>query len=334
MSTISEIELYFPEKVLTNEDFFEIFPEERESKTWPKLGINQRHIIDDDEVPSDMGLKAAEKLLEKNPNLKEEIDFILFTSPERDYYTPITAGVLQDKLGLKNRLGCMDVHQGCSSFIYLVSHADGLIKIGAASKVLIIAVSTLSKKFHEQDKANRFIFGDGACAFIVEKDDTSRFHSYYFGNDGAKKDKIIIKDGEHRNPLNEKSFEPFTNDYGEEQYPAHFYQDGAGVFRFTLDRVPKMIGEILEENSLTKDDIDLYLLHQPNAFIVKALARIAKLPQEKVILDVEDYGNTVSVTIPILIHNLYKDNKIQKGQKILIAAFGTGLSWNGCIWEV
>ena len=334
MSTITKVALHFPEKTFTTEDFFILFPEERESKTWSKLGISKRHIVEKDAVPSDLGFQAAENLLRKHPELKEEIDFILFTSPERDYYTPITAGVLQDRLGLKNELGCMDVHQGCSSFIYLVSHADGLIKIGAASKVLVIAVSTLSTKFHEQDKANRFIFGDGACAFIVEESEDSNFHSYYFGNDGAKKDKIIIRDGEHRNPLNEESFKPFTNDYGEEQYPGHFYQDGAGVFRFTLDRIPKMIDGILEKNNLQKDDIDLYLLHQPNAFIVKTLTRIAKLPEEKVILDVKNYGNTVSVTIPILIHNLYKNNKIQKGQKILIAAFGTGLSWNGCIWEL
>lgn len=334
MSTIEKVALYFPEKTFTNEDFFKLFPEERESKTWPKLGVSKRHIIGENEVASDMGLKAAQKLLKENPELVEQIDFILFTSPERDYYTPTTAGVLQHRLGLKNKMGCMDVHQGCSSFIYLVSHADGLIRIGAASKVLVIAVSSLTKKFHKADKANRFIFGDAACAFIVEKSENSNFHSYYFGNDGAKKDKIIIRDGEHRNPINDQSFVSMKNAFGEEQFPGHFYQDGAGVFRFTLDRIPKMIDEVLENNDLTKDDIDLYLLHQPNGFIVKTLARIAKLPEEKVILDVENYGNTVSVTIPILIHNLYKNNKLKKGQKILIAAFGTGLSWNSCIWSV
>jgi 3-oxoacyl-[acyl-carrier-protein] synthase-3 len=198
---------------------------------------------------------------------------------------------------------------------------------------LVIAVSSLTKKFHENDKANRFIFGDAAGAFIVEKSDDQRFHSYYFGNDGAKKDKIIIKDGEHRNPINEDSFTPFLNDSGEEQTPAYFYQDGAGVFRFTLDRIPKMIDSILTKNKLEKEDIDLYLLHQPNAFIVRSLTKIARLPSEKVVIDVEDYGNTVSVTIPILIHNLKKKNKLKEGMKIFIGAFGTGLSWNGCIWE-
>lgn len=333
MSKISETAIYLPEKTFTTEDFFNVFPDERDSKTWGKLGITTRHIIGEDEIPSDMGFKAAEMLLNENPNLKNEIDFILFTSPERDYYTPVTSGVLQDRLGLKNDLGCMDVHQGCSSFIYLLSHADGLIKIGAAQKVLIIAVSSLTKMFHPDDKANRFIFGDAAGAFIVEKSDEQHFHSYYFGNDGAKKDKIIIKDGEHRNPINENSYKPFINNYGEEQYPAHFYQDGAGVFRFTLDRIPKMIDFILTQNNLGKDDIDLYLLHQPNAFIIKSLTKIARLPSEKVVIDVEDYGNTVSVTIPILIHNLKKKKQLKKGMKIFIGAFGTGLSWNGCIWE-
>lgn len=333
MSTVNKVALYFPEKVFTNSDFFEIFPEEANSKTWDRLGIEKRHIIGTDEVPSDMGLKAAKKLLAKFPEIQNKIDFILFTSPERDYYTPVTAGVLQDKLGLGNEVGCMDVHQGCSSFLYLVSHADGLIKIGAASHVLVIAVSPLTKKVHEQDKANRFIFGDGACAFVVEKSVDAHFHSYYFGNDGARKDKIIIRDGEHRNPLNDQSYTPFVNDYGEEQTPACFYQDGAGVFRFTLDRIPKMIHQLLAKNNLQADDIDLYLLHQPNAFIVKSLARIAGLPKDKVVIDVADYGNTVSVTIPTLIHNLLEKKEIKPGMKILIAAFGTGLSWNGCIWE-
>lgn len=333
MSKISESAIYLPKETFTNEDFFTLFPEERESKTWGKLGIKTRHIIGKDEIPSDMGFKAAEKLLQAHPHLRDEIDFILFTSPERDYYTPVTSGVLQDRLGIGNKCGCMDVHQGCSSFIYLISHADGLINIGAAKKVLIIAVSSLTKKFHKNDKANRFIFGDAACAFILEKSDEQRFHSYYFGNDGAKKDKIIILDGEHKNPLNKDSFTPFINQVGEEQTPAYFYQDGAGVFRFTLDRIPKMINYILDQNKLTRDDIDLYLLHQPNAFIVKSLTKIAKLPSEKVVIDVEDYGNTVSVTIAILIHNLQKNNKIKKGMKIFICAFGTGLSWNGCVWE-
>lgn len=333
MSKISEIALFFPEKRFTNEDFFQKFPEERESKTWKRLGIENRHLLDENTVPSDIGLEAAKKLLNSHPQLKEEIDFILFTSPKRDYYTPVTSGIMQDQLGLKNDCGCMDVHQGCSSFIYLLSHADGLIQINAAKKVLIIAVSTLTREIHETDKANRFIFGDAACAMIVEKSDEQQFHSYYFGNDGSKKDKIIIKDGEYRNPINEASYQEFVNDYGEKQIPAFFYQDGAGVFRFTLDRIPKMIRSILEKNQLEKDDIDLYLLHQPNEFIVKSLAKIADLPMEKVVIDVKEYGNTVSVSIPILIHNLQKQNKIKKGMKILIAGFGTGLSWNGCIWE-
>jgi 3-oxoacyl-[acyl-carrier-protein] synthase-3 len=215
----------------------------------------------------------------------------------------------------------------------MVSHADGLIQIGAASNVLVIAISILTREIHENDKPNRFIFGDGACAFIVEKSEKARFHSYYFGNDGANRNKIIVLDGESRNPISKDSFTPFTNSYGEEQIPACFYQHGAGVFRFTLDRVPKMIKHILEQNQLTPDDIDLYLLHQPNEFIVENLAKIAGLPKEKVVIDVADYGNTVSVTIPTLVHNLIKKNQLKPGMKILVAAFGTGLSWNGCIWE-
>lgn len=333
MSKISEISLCFPEKTFTNEDFFNAFPDERDSKTWKRLGIEKRHVLDEGTVPSDLGLEAAKQLISEQPSLKDEIDFILFTSPKRDYYTPVTSGIMQDVLGIKNECGCMDVHQGCSSFIYLLSHADGLIQINAARKVLIIAVSTLTREIHEKDKANRFIFGDAACAMIVEKSNEQKIHSYFFGNDGSKKDKIIIKDGEYRNPLNNDSYTEFINDFGEKQIPAFFYQDGAGVFRFTLDRIPKMINSILDKNQLKKEDIDLYLLHQPNEFIVKSLSKIAALPAEKVVIDVKDYGNTVSVSIPIMIHNLQKQNKIKKGMKILIAGFGTGLSWNGCIWE-
>ncbi len=333
MTKISEIALHFPPKIFSNEDFFTLFPEERDSKTWPKLGIKTRHILDDKTVSSDLGLKAAEKLLESNPNLKAEIDYILFKSPDRDYYTPVTAGVLQAKLGLKTDLGAMDVHQGCSGFVYLLSLADGLIHVNAASKILVVVVSPLSRTVSPTDKANRFLFGDGAAAFIIEHSNEQKLHSYYFGNDGSKRDKIIVKDGGLRNPINEHSYMPFKNSFGEMQTPAYFYQDGAGVFRFTLDRIPKMINSILEKNNYSKDDIDLYLLHQPNEFIVKTLARIAKLPEDKVIIDVANYGNTVSLTIPILIHNLRKKKKINPGMKILIAAFGTGLSWNGCIWE-
>lgn len=240
---------------------------------------------------------------------------------------------MQDRLGLSDQCGCIDVQQGCSGFPFFLSHALGLLQIKAATKVLIITVSALTRQIHKEDKANRFIFGDAATAVIVENSSTSKFHSFYFGNDGAKKDRIMIQDGGYRNPLNEDSFKPFENAFGEQQYPGHLYQDGAGVFRFTLDRVPKMINSILRDNKLNKDDIDLYLLHQPNTFMVKSLSRIAKLPEDKVVLDVSDYGNTVGCSIPILIHNLYKKDKLVPGMKILIAAFGTGLSWSGCMWE-
>lgn len=333
MTKISEIALHFPSRTFSNDDFFTLFPEEKESKTWIKLGIKNRHLLNENEVSSDLGLKAAELLLERNPALRNEIDYILFKSPERDYYTPVTASVMQAKLGLKTELGAMDVHQGCSGFVYLLSLADGLISVSVASKILIIVVSPLSRKVAKDDKANRFLFGDGAAAFIVEKSDKEKIHSYYFGNDGSKLDKIIVKDGGARNPINSESFSPEINAFGDNQIPAYFYQDGAGVFRFTLDRIPKMIDAILEKNNYSKEDIDLYLLHQPNEFIIKSLIKIIKLPEEKVIIDLADYGNTVSLTIPILIHNLRKKNKIKPGMKILIAAFGTGLSWNGCIWE-
>ncbi len=333
MSKIAEVSLYFPEKVMNNEDFFKIFPEERKNNTWSKLGVDKRHIIGDEERSMDMGLKAAQNLLQTHPNLIEEIDYILFCSPERDYYNPATSGVLQAKLNLRTDIGCVDVLQGCSSYIYLLAVADGLITINAASKVLIVVISSLTKMIDKDDKSNRFIFGDGAAAYIIEKSDSEKIHSYRFGNDGDKKDKIITQDGFFRNPINENSFLPFINDFGEKQIPGKFYQQGAGVFRFVLDRIPKMITSILEENNWSKDDIDLYLFHQPNGFILKNLTKIAKLPAEKVVIDVADYGNTVGVTIPILINNLKKQNKIKPGMKILIAAFGTGLSWNGCIWE-
>ena len=333
MPSIEKVALHFPDKTFTNEDFFKIFEGERDNKTWEKLGIENRHIIGDDEIASDLGFKAAEKLLDQYPDLKEKIDFVIFCAGELDHYTPTTAGILQARLGLTNKCGCIDVQQGCSGFTFFLTHALGLISIKAASNVLVIVASALTRQVHKDDKANRFIFGDAATAFVVEDAPGSKFHSFRFGNDGAKKDRIIIQDGAYRNPIRKDSYSSFTNTFGEEQIPAYFYQNGAGVFRFTLDRVPKLISSMLEENNLEKEDIDLYLLHQPNTFMVECLTKIAKLPNDKVVVDVKDYGNTVSCSIPIIIHNLYKEEKIKPGMKILIAAFGTGLSWSGCIWE-
>lgn len=333
-TTLSHIALAFPKKKFTNEDFFAQFPEERESKTWNKLGIKQRYLFDENEVPSDLAIEAAEKLFANQPELRKEIDFILFSCPERDYYTPVTSGVLQSRLEISQQCGCMDVHQGCTAFVYLLSLADGLVSIGASKKVLVLAVSPLSKKLHPTDKANRFLFGDAATAFVVEKNESSKVHSYLFGNDGSQSDRIIIKDGEARNVFNASSEKAKINRFKETQYDGFFYQNGAGVFRFTLDRVPQMIDDILSKANYTKDDIDLFILHQPNVFMVKTLAKFAKLPTEKVIIDVEDYGNTGNVSIPILLHNLKEKKTLKKGMKLLIAAFGTGLSWNGCIWEI
>jgi len=321
---------FLPKTTYTNADFFGEFPELKGSSI-EKTGVKTRRIAQKNEVSSDMALAAAELLIKEEGINREDIDFILYNSADLDYYTPATSCVLQGKLRLKSSCGTMDIVNGCSSFVYGLGIASGIMETMGARNVLLLTSSVLTKYIHPQDKANRFLFGDAAAATFIVQSDKQQIGPFVYGTDGASYGKIIIKDGFARFPLTESSFVNRADEYGNITNDASFEMDGTAIFLFSNRTVPPMIDELLAKASLSKSEIDLFIFHQPNVFLNEHLRKKMSIPEDRFFHCMENFGNTVQSTIPIAIREAQVAGKLKPGMKVLLAGFGTGLSWAATI---
>ena len=321
MFRISEIETYFPEKKVTNEDLQKEFPEWSPEKIFNKVGVKQRYTASAEETVLELAVKASEKLLKKID--KNEIDFILFCTQSPDYHLPTTACILQDRLGLRKNIGALDFNLGCSGFVYGLSIAKGLIATGAAQNILLVTAETYTKYLRKSDKSNRTIFGDGAAAALIQKDETKENFQFILGTDGSGYDNLIVRNGGGRNRINK-----------EDEAGNCLYMNGQNIFTFTVEKIPILVKEILEKNNLTKNDVDYYIFHQANAHILRRQREILDIPEEKFYINLEKYGNTVSSTIPIALKDALETGKVKRGQKVMLIGFGVGLSWGATIVEL
>ena len=321
MFRISEIEIYFPEKKVTNEDLQKEFPEWSPEKIFNKVGVKQRYTASAEETVLELAVKASEKLLKRID--KNEIDFILFCTQSPDYHLPTTACILQDRLGLRKDIGALDFNLGCSGFVYGLGVAKGLIVTGVARNILLVTAETYTKYLRKSDKSNRTIFGDGAAATLIQKDDTKENFQFILGTDGSGYDNLIVRNGGGRNRINK-----------EDEVGNCLYMNGQNIFIFTIEKIPALVKEILEKNNLTKNDVDYYIFHQANAHILRRQREILEIPEEKFYINLEKYGNTVSSTIPIALKDALETGKIKRGQKIMLIGFGVGLSWGATIVEL
>ena len=326
---IKAIEYYLPETVVTNSDIAKTFPEWTEESIFNKIGVKQRHIASEDETSLDMAIKAAKKLFSKEESLRDNVDFVLFCTQSSDYKLPTSACIIQSKLCLKNSCGTLDFNLGCSGYVYGLSLAKGLVCSGIANNVLLLTGETYSKYIDKKDKSNISIFGDAASATIIATDGFAEICEFSYGTDGSGFEKLIIKTGGCRFP-NQENDSSLDKD-GHFHSSDSLFMDGAGIFSFTIKRIPSLIEDILLKNTIEQINIDLFVFHQANAFILEYLRKKLDIPKERFYYCLKDIGNTVSNSIPIALANAYSDGEITKKKKVLIAGFGVGLSWAGCV---
>jgi len=329
---IKAIDYYLPEKIITNKDIENKFPEWSEDKIYQKVGIRERHVCGDNETALDMAFNAAEKLFNKNPELRETVDFVLLCTQSPEYKLPTGACILQNKLGLSKSTGALDFNLGCSGYEYGLGLAKGLIYGSMAKNVLLITAESYSKYIHQDDKGNISIFGDAATATIVSTDGFAEIGDFVFGTDGEGYNSLIVKTGGAKYP--EKKNEITIDENGHTVSSDHFYMDGGSVFSFTLKEVPKMVNEVLEKSELTMQDIDLFVFHQANAYMLEFLRKKLKIEKERFYYYIENVGNTVSNTVPIALANAINDGVLCGKKNVLLAGFGVGLSWSGCIIKI
>lgn len=331
---IHKISCFLPEHRFTNADFFKEFPESESSNSLKQIGIEERRIASDGVLASDLAILASEKLFTEHNIDRTSIDFVLFCAQEFDYFTPTTACVIQDRLGLSTNCGALDFNLGCSGFVYGLSIAKGLIETGSARNVLLLTSSTLTRQIHAKDRSSRYLFGDGAAATLVSSRSEEGVGLFQFGTDGGGKNKIIVEEGGNRNPLSASSNMEKVDAYGNVTTPSSFYMNGTGIFLFGLRTVPDLVEKTLKVNLLEIEDIDLVIFHQANAFLLETLRKKMEIPEEKMYICMKNTGNTVSSTIPIALSDAIKRGKVQYGSKILLVAFGVGLSWGATVVEL
>lgn len=333
---LNAIEYYLPEKTLSNEQINIEHPEWSADKISSKTGIFNRHLSQKNEFSSDLGLKAATRLFEAIPEIRNKIDYLIFCTQSPDYLIPTTACIMQDKLELNKNIGAIDINMGCSGYIYGLSYANGLISSGQASNVLLITAETYTKYIHKLDKNNKTIFGDGASASLISKQSDNRLSGaigkFSFYTDGSGYDKLIVKNSGIRY-RDIKAKEELNTDGTLIKSDKNLFMDGRAIFEFTSFKVPPMVESVLKKNSLKLEDIDLFIFHQANAFMMNYMRKRCKIPEEKFFIFLEDCANTVSSTIPIALLEAQKQNKISKNKKVLLAGFGVGLSIAGTVIE-
>lgn len=327
MAYIKAISYYLPEIVVTNEELVKEFPEWSVDKVAQKVGVNLRHLAAKDETAGDMAEKAARKLFEEYQIDPRSIDFLMLCTQSPDYFLPSTACILQDRLGIPTSAGAFDYNLGCSGCIYGLAMAKGLIAAGIAKNVLLLTAETYNKYLHPSDKSNRSIFGDGAAACLISTNGFAEIGEFSLGTDGSGANNLIVKTGASRQKDTTGEF--MEDDEGHLWYDDYLYMNGGAIFNFTLDAVPAMIQDILTKNGLEKDQINYFVFHQANKFMLNTIRKVCALPKEKFYVNLRETGNTVSSTVLIGLKDCIDNHIIKPGDKVMISGFGVGLSWGG-----
>ena len=328
---IAAIRSHLPERVLTNQ----MLASEMEGWTTEtildKTGIAERHVAADSESASDLGVAAAMKLFQDGMCRPREVDFIILCTQSADYRLPTTACIMQERLGLRRGIGSFDMNQGCSGFVYGLSAAKGLIETGQAGKVLLITADTYSKYLGPRDRSVRAIFGDGAAATLVSAQDRedAAMGPFVFGTDGRGKDHLIVRAGGSRLPRSAGTGEVREGEGGNWRSADNLFMNGPEIFSFTLRRVPETVNELLTRANLSMGDVDLFVFHQANGFMLDRLRIKLNIPEDKFVVHLENCGNTVSSTIPIALEHACRTGRIRPGTRVMLVGFGVGLSWAG-----
>lgn len=329
---IQAIAYYLPEQILDNEKLATEYEGWTAEKIKQKTGIQERHIASQSECASDLAVEAGLKLFSGGLCTPAEIDFLLLCTQSPDYFLPTTACLVQTRLGLSMECGALDFNLGCSGFVYGLGLAKGLVETGQAKKVLLITAETYSKHIHVGDKSVRTIFGDAAAATLIQAvhSDEESIGPFVYGTDGRGAKNLIVPTGGLRSPF-EINAEITEDESGNKRTVNNLYMNGPEIFNFTLRAVPETVSKLLKLAGKSMEDIDLFVFHQANQFMLEHIKRKLKVPDEKMPIIMAHCGNTVSSTIPILLKELEAEGRLKKGQCLLLMGFGVGYSWAGSL---
>lgn len=332
-ATIEAVSSYLPQQVLTNDELAAEFGTWDAQKIYSKTGISERRIAATDECVSDIGVLAAQNLAKRHGIELNSVEFLIFCTQTPDYLLPSTACLVQDRLSIDTSCAAFDINLGCSGYIYALGIANAFVESGMFERGLVITADTYSKVIHPGDRSIRTIFGDGATATLVRATKNGGLGPFIFGTDGSGTQNLIIPAGGTRLPKSAETAIAESDSSGNVRSKDNLYMNGPEIFIFSLVRVPEMVDGLLQKARINLSDVDLFIFHQANKFILDHLMRKMRIPEKKMYFCLKHVGNTVSSSIPIAIEDAIAKVYISPGQRILMASFGVGYSWGACLWS-
>ncbi len=321
-----------PKNEISNQDYDWISEKERDLliKT---IGVDKRRVAPEGMTTSDLAFEAAEKLLADLQWDKKEIDMLIFVSQSGDYIIPATAPILQDRLKLPKTCLSFDIGLGCSGYVYGLSIASNMMAAGFIKKALLLVGDLSNVTSSYKDKSTYPLFGDAATATALQHDINAPSMPFNLQTDGAGHKAIMIRDGGVRHLVNENSLKSEKITEGIERAPMNIILDGVEVFNFSLREVVPNIKKLLKETGGSLDDFDYLLFHQANKLINNTIRKMLKADPAKVPFSIQDFGNTSSASIPLTLVSQLRDELQNRKMKLLLSAFGIGLSWGTTIIE-
>jgi 3-oxoacyl-[acyl-carrier-protein] synthase-3 len=312
-----------PESVMTNDDLAKIV-DTNDQWIRERTGIRQRHIAQDGQYPSTLAVEASVKALTIANLRPTELDLIICSTSSPEYIFPATACLIQDQLGA-TKAGAFDLLAACSGFIYALNMGAQAIRSGSIKNVLVIGTETLSRFVNWKDRGTCILFGDGAGAFVLQaSEEPGGVLSAVMHSDGSGGDLLTLAGGGSRFPVSESSIHDGR----------HFItMDGNEVFRFATRVMASATLEALDAAKLKIEDVQWIVPHQANIRIIQAAARGLKLPMERFVVNLENYGNTSTASIPIAMVEAVEKGQIKPGDKLVMVGFGAGLTWGALAAE-
>lgn len=314
-----------PDNKIQNRDLASKYGEETVNKFIEMTGVETRYVSKEEQCASDLAYIAAENLIKELGWEKETIKGIIFLTQSPDYRKPSTALVLQHRLGLSNTAVAFDINLGCSAFIYGLWMSGQMMNNNDIDRMLILIGDTPSKYISEHDNSAELLHGEAGSAIAIEKSNGSEI-KYLLKSDGSKFKSIYIPAGQARNKYSARE-DLYEHEDGVLRSDYHHFMNGLDIFEFTITSVPSTIKEFIKDFDLDKDVFDYLALHQANKFILKKVSKKVKFSEEKTLINIEDYGNCIGSSIPLLISTELKDKLKEKSLRLLTSGFGIGLSW-------
>lgn len=314
-AAITGVSSYTPEKILTNEDLAKIV-DTTDEWIMTRVGIKERHVLEKEKGTSAMGAEAVKKLLKKTDTKPEEVEVIIFATTTPDYIFPSTAAMTAEACGIKNALG-FDIQAACSGFIYALEIGSNFIKSGKYKKVLIVAGDKMTSITNYKDRTTCPLFGDGVGAVMLEPTtESTGIMDSILHIDGVGIPHLHMHGGGSVNPASHETVDKDMH---------YVYQEGQVVFKHAVSKMADVSVEIMERNHLSKDDVNWLVPHQANIRIIEAVGNRMGLSSDKVMINIQRYGNTSAGTIPICLAEW--ESQLKKGDNLILTAFGGGFTW-------